>query len=79
MFQCRAASPAELYAEIIKLKPDWHSDDLNKGAIKVIMTASSSDGPQMAKHHTTKEQRRDLAQRMKNPQDELKLVIVRDM
>ena len=70
---------AELYAEIIKLKPDWHSDDLNKGAIKVIMTASSSDGPQMAKHHTTKEQRRDLAQRMKNPQDELKLVIVRDM
>lgn len=43
------------------------------------MTASSSDGPQMAKHHTTKEQRRDLAQRMKNPQDELKLVIVRDM
>jgi type I restriction enzyme R subunit len=70
---------AELYAEIIKLKPDWHSDDLNKGAIKLIMTASSSDGPQMAKHHTTKEQRRDLAQRMKNPQDELKLVIVRDM
>ncbi len=70
---------AELYAEIIKLKPDWHSDDLNKGAIKVIMTASSSDGPQMAKHHTTKEQRRDLAERMKNPQDELQLVIVRDM
>lgn len=70
---------AELYAEIIKLKPDWHSDDLNKGAIKVIMTASSSDGPQMAKHHTTKEQRRALAERMKNPQDELKLVIVRDM
>ena len=70
---------AELYAEIIKLRPDWHSDDLNKGAIKVIMTASSSDGPQMAKHHTTKEQRRSLAERMKNPQDELKLVIVRDM
>jgi len=70
---------SELYAEIIKLKPNWHSDDLNKGAIKVIMTASSSDGPQMAKHHTTKEQRRALAERMKNPQDELKLVIVRDM
>jgi type I restriction enzyme R subunit len=70
---------AELYAEIIKLKPDWHSDDLKKGVIKVIMTASSSDGPQMAKHHTTKEQRRTLAERMKNPQDELKLVIVRDM
>ena len=70
---------AELYEEIIRLKPEWHSDDLGKGVIKVIMTASSSDGPKMAKHHTTKDQRRALAERMKNPQDELKLVIVRDM
>lgn len=70
---------AELYAEIIKLKPEWHSDDLNKGAIKVVMTASSSDGPRLAKHHTTKQQRRTLAERMKDPGDELKLVIVRDM
>jgi type I restriction enzyme R subunit len=70
---------AALYAEIIKLKPDWHSDDLSKGAIKVVMTASSSDGPQLAKHHTTKQQRRNLAERMKDPDDELKLVIVRDM
>lgn len=44
----------DLYDEIIKLKPEWHSDDLNKGVIKVIMTASSSDGPKMAQHHTTK-------------------------
>ena len=70
---------AALYAEIIKLKPEWHSDDLSKGAIKVVMTASSSDGPQLAKHHTTKQQRRALAERMKDPDDELKLVIVRDM
>jgi type I restriction enzyme R subunit len=70
---------AALYAEIIKIKPEWHSDDLSKGAIKVVMTASSSDGPQLAKHHTTKQQRRNLAERMKNPDDELKLVIVRDM
>lgn len=70
---------AALYEEIIKLKPEWHSDDLSKGAIKVVMTASSSDGPQLAKHHTTKQQRRNLAERMKDPDDELKLVIVRDM
>jgi len=68
-----------LYEEIIKLRPEWHSDDLSKGVIKVIMTASSSDGPQMAKHHTTKQQRRDLVNRMKDTNDELKLVIVRDM
>ena len=70
---------ADLYAEIIKLKPEWHSDDLDKGVIKVVMTSSSSDGPKIAKHHTTKQQRRMLADRMKDPDDELKLVIVRDM
>jgi len=70
---------AELYAEIKILKPEWHDDDLNKGAIKVVMTAASSDGPKMAMHHTTKEQRRTLAGRMKSDDDPLKLVIVRDM
>lgn len=70
---------AELYSTIIKLRPEWHSDDLNKGVIKVVMTSSSSDGPEISKHHTTKQQRRRLAERMKDPDDELKLVIVRDM
>jgi len=69
----------ELYDEIIKLKPEWHNDDLRKGTIKVVMTASSADGPELSKHHTTKDQRRILADRMKSPDDELKLVIVRDM
>jgi len=70
---------AELYQAIVKLRPEWHSDDLTKGVIKVVMTSASSDGPKISKHHTTKEQRRTLAERMKNPDDELKLVIVRDM
>ena len=70
---------ADLYEEIIKLKPEWHSDELSKGVIKVVMTASSSDGPKLAKHHTTKQQRKMLAERMKDDDDELKLVIVRDM
>lgn len=70
---------AKLYNEIIKIRPNWHSDDLMNGAIKVVMTATSSDGPELEKHHTTKEQRRKLAERMKNNDDELKLVIVRDM
>ncbi len=68
-----------LYAEIIKLRPDWHSDDLNKGVIKVVMTAASSDGAELANHHTNKKQRRQLAARLKDNNDELKLVIVRDM
>ena len=70
---------ADLYQAIIDLKPEWHSADLNKGVIKVVMTSVSSDGPKISKHHTTKEQRRTLAERMKNPDDELQLVIVRDM
>ena len=70
---------AELYREIVKLRPEWHNDDLTKGSIKVVMTAVSSDGPEMAKHHTTKDQRRSLADRMRDPEDELKIVIVRDM
>ncbi len=70
---------ADLYEAIVLLKPEWHSDDLMKGAIKVVMTSASSDGPKIAKHYTTKEQRRLLAERMKNPDDDLKIVIVRDM
>ena len=70
---------ADLYKEITKIKPQWHSDNLKKGIIKVVMTSASSDGPEISKHHTTKEQRRVLADRMKDPEDEMKLVIVRDM
>jgi type I restriction enzyme R subunit len=70
---------AELYQAIVAIRPEWHSDDLKKGVIKVVMTSASSDGPNISKHHTSKEQRRMLAERMKNPGDELQLVIVRDM
>jgi len=70
---------AELYREIVTLRPDWHNDDLAKGSIKVVMTAVSSDGPEMASHHTTKDQRRTLADRMRDPEDKLRIVIVRDM
>jgi type I restriction enzyme R subunit len=70
---------ADLYKEIIALRPDWHDDDMKKGAIKVVMTTNSADGPEIAKHYTTKQQRKDLSERMKDPSDTLKLVIVRDM
>lgn len=70
---------ADLYTEIIALRPDWHNDDLTKGAIKVVMTTNSSDGAEINRHHTTKQQRKALSERMKDPADELKLVIVRDM
>ena len=70
---------ADLYKEIIALRPEWHDDDLSKGAIKVVMTSTSADGPEMQRHNTTKQQRKNLAERMKEPADPLRLVIVRDM
>jgi len=70
---------ADLYKAIIALRPDWHDSDLKKGVIKVVMTTNSADGPEISRHHTTKQQRRDLSERMKDPSDPMKLVIVRDM
>lgn len=70
---------AELYNAITKIKPEWHSSELKKGTIKVVMTSASSDGPVISMHHTSKDQRRVLSDRMKDPDDELKLVIVCDM
>lgn len=70
---------ANLYKEIIALRPEWHHNDLGKGVIKVVMTSTSADGPEMQRHNTTKKERKDLADRMKDPADPLRLVIVRDM
>ncbi|MCD4698202.1 MAG: type I restriction endonuclease subunit R [Bacteroidales bacterium] len=69
----------ELYEQIIKIRPEWHSNDRKKGAIKVIMTSSSSDPQNWQKHHTTKQERKELGDRLKDPDDHLKMVIVRDM
>jgi type I restriction enzyme R subunit len=68
-----------LYNEIIALRPEWHSDDPAKGAIKVVMTGSASDKPLLRPHIYPKQIRKDLEKRFKNPEDELRLVIVRDM
>jgi len=69
----------DLYNAIIKLRPNWHHDDDDKGTIKVVMTGSASDNQQMQPHIRSKKKRKDLAKRFKNPADEMKLVIVRDM
>lgn len=69
----------DLYDEIIKLRPDWHSDDVNKGKIKVVMTGSAADSERLQSHIGGKQRRDTLANRMKDNNDELKLVIVRDM
>lgn len=69
----------DMYEQIIKLRPDWHHDDLRKGKIKIVMTSSSADPESWQKHATSKEDRKNLADRLKDPQDPLEVVIVRDM
>lgn len=69
----------ELYDAIIKIRPLWHSDDDDKGTIKVIMTGSSTDALNMQSHIRSKSRRKAIGDRLKNPTDPLKLVIVRDM
>jgi len=69
----------DLYNEIIAIKPEWDNKDDDKGNIKVIMTGSSSDDEAWQRHIRNKERRRTIGDRLKNPDDELKMVIVRDM
>ena len=74
----------DLYNEIIKLCPEWHSDNINEGAIKIVMTGSASDAPEMQKHVYSKQEKQTLERRFKDPNfkdpnNSLKVVIVRDM
>lgn len=69
----------KVYDKIIGLRPEWHSDDVAAGKIKVVMTGSAADPPVWQPHIGPKARRDLLAKRAKKPDDALKLVIVRDM
>ena len=70
-----------LYNAIVKLRPDWHSDDDEAGALKIVMTGAASDPANWQAHigKRPKARRELMAKRAKDPHDALKLVIVRDM
>ena len=68
-----------LYNEIVRLRPDWHSDDPEQGRIKVVITGSAADDALLQPHIYDAETRRRLKNRAKDPGDPLELVIVRDM
>src|SRR5258708_11790241 len=69
----------ELYKEITKLRPQWHDDDDEKGGLKVVMTGSAADVLDFQPHIRNKQRRERLAERFKDENDPLKLVLVRDM
>ncbi|WP_332876173.1 type I restriction endonuclease subunit R [Massilia sp. S19_KUP03_FR1] len=70
---------AHLYNAIIALRPDWHDDDPEKGVIKVVMTGSASDKPLLQPHIYSKQVKKRMEKRFKDPDDPMRLVIVRDM
>ena len=69
----------ELYRELVRLRPDWHREEDDKGQIKVVMTGSASDPPAWQPHIRAKSQREALAKCFRDPGDPLRLVLVRDM
>ncbi len=68
-----------LYNAIIALRPEWHDEDPEKGVIKVVMTGSASDKPLLRPHIYSKQVKKRLEKRFKDPEDPMRLVIVRDM
>ncbi len=68
-----------LYREIVALRPEWHSDDDNAGVVKIVMTGSASDPEDWQPFIGNKARRDLLAKRAKDPNDPLRLVLVRDM
>lgn len=69
----------DLYNAIIKLRPNWHSEDDKGGVIKIVMTGNATDPLDWQRHVRTKARREDLAKRFKDAGDSFKIVIVRDM
>ncbi len=70
---------ARLYAQIVDLRPDWHSDDLHAGRIKVVYSGTPSDAPPVADHVRRDSENATIKARLKDPNDELEIVIVKDM
>lgn len=69
----------DLYNAIINIRPQWHSDEDDKGVIKIVMTGSAADKEELQKHIRSKARREAMADDFKNPDSAFKIVIVRDM
>lgn len=70
---------ANLYDEIVALRPDWHSDDLSAGKIKVVYSGNATDTPPISNHVRRDAANASIKKRLKDVDDELELAIVKDM
>ncbi len=70
---------AHLYDAIVAIKPEWHSDNDAEGKIKVVYSGTPSDTPPVVQHVRRPSQEKAVKQRVRDPEDELEIVIVKDM
>jgi type I restriction enzyme R subunit len=70
---------ANLYSAIVALRPDWHSDSLEKGVLKVVYSGDATDAPPISDHVRRPSENATIKERLKDPDDELEIVIVKDM
>ena len=69
----------DLYREVVRLRPEWHSDDDDRGAVKVVMTGSATDPLNWQPHIRNKSRREALAKRFRDTSDSFQIALVRDM
>ena len=69
----------DMYDELTRLRPQWHSEDDEAGEIKVVMTGEASDPAEWQRHIRNKAGREALANRFRDPEDTLRIVLVCDM
>ncbi|MGB3954285.1 MAG: type I restriction enzyme endonuclease domain-containing protein, partial [Brooklawnia sp.] len=70
---------ARLYEQIVAIRPQWHSDDIDKGVVKVVYSGNASDVPPIRDHVRRDSENKVIKNRLKEVDDPLELVIVKDM
>ncbi|MCQ9367139.1 type I restriction endonuclease subunit R [Brevibacterium sp. 91QC2O2] len=74
---------ARLYKEIIALEPSWEgasgSAGVDDGKVKVVYSSDATDQGIVTEHRRRQAQNQAIQNRLRDPDDELELVIVKDM
>lgn len=70
---------ARIHDAIIALRPDWVTEGIDTGVLKVLYTGSPSDDAYIGQHVRKAGQSKALQKRMKDVDDELEILIVQSM
>ncbi|MFE4620506.1 type I restriction endonuclease subunit R [Streptomyces sp. NPDC056747] len=69
-----------VYDALRDLRPEWHSDEFDKGAMKIVFSSNTrKDDPPLLAHALSDSRRKAVIKRAKDPEDELQLLIVNNM